>query len=50
MLFRSGGNLAVEGYEVGLHFFFEDFFVVLEKLFKNIVDEVPDAAAWITSA
>ena len=40
----EGGNLAVEGYEVGLHFFFEYFFVVLEKLFEDIVDEVPDAA------
>lgn len=41
---KFGGNLAVEGSEVRLHLFFEDFFVVLEKLFEDIVDEVPDAA------
>lgn len=37
-------DLAIEGGEVGLHLFFEYFFVVLEKLFEDIVDEVPDAA------
>lgn len=41
---KGGGNLTVKGGEVGLHFFFEYFFVVLEKLFKDIVDEIPDAA------
>ena len=41
---EGSGNLAVEDGEGGLHLFFEDFFVVLEKLFEDIVDEVPDAA------
>lgn len=41
---EGGGDFAVEGVEVGLHLFFEDFFVVLEKLFEDIVDEVPYAA------
>ena len=41
---KFGGCLAVEGGEVGLHLFFEYFLVVLEKLFEDIVDEVPDAA------
>lgn len=48
LFFLFGGqvrrNLAVEGSKVGLHFFFEAFFVVLEKLFEDIVDEVSDAA------
>lgn len=39
-----GSYLAVKGGKVGLHFFFEAFFVVLEKLFEDIVDEVSDAA------
>ena len=39
-----GGYFAVEGGEGALHLFFEYFFVVLEKLFEDIVDEVPDAA------
>lgn len=39
-----GGYFAVEGGEVGLHLFFEYLLVVLEKLFKDIVDEVPDTA------
>lgn len=41
---KLGGYLAVLGGKFGLHFFFEDFFVVFEKLFEDIVDEVPDAA------
>lgn len=41
---KGGGNLAVEDGDGGLHLFFEDFFVVLEKLFEDIVDKVPDAA------
>lgn len=41
---KGGGNLAVEDGDGGLHFFFEYFFVVLEKLFEDIVDEVPDTA------
>jgi len=36
--------ITVEGSDVGLHLFFEYFLVVLEKLFEDIVDEVPDAA------
>ena len=39
-----GGYFAVEGGEGALHLFFEYFFVVLEKFFEDIVDEVPDAA------
>lgn len=34
----------VGGSKFGLHFFFENFLVVLEKLFEDVVDEVPDAA------
>lgn len=41
---KFGGDFAVEVGEVGLHLFLEYFFVVLEKLFKDIVDEVTDAA------
>ena len=41
---KFGGNLPVEGGKVGLHLFFEYFLVVLEKLFEDVVDEVPDAA------
>jgi len=41
---EGSGNLAVEDGDGGLHLFFEVFFVVLEKLFEDIVDEVPDAA------
>lgn len=41
---KFGGNLAVEGGEGALHLFFEYFLVVLEKLLKDIVDEVPDTA------
>lgn len=41
---KVGGNLAVEGGEGALHLFFEYFLVVLEKLLKDIVDEVPDTA------
>lgn len=40
----SSAVITVEGSKVGLHFFFEAFFVVLEKLFEDIVDEVSDAA------
>lgn len=41
---EGGGYLTVQGGKFGLHLFFEDFFVVLEKLFEDIVDEVTDAA------
>ena len=41
---KGSGDLAVEDGDGGLHLFFEDFFVVLEKLLEDIVDKVPDAA------
>ena len=41
---EGSGNLAVEDGDGALHLFFEYFFVVLEKLFEDIVDEVTDAA------
>lgn len=41
---EDSGDLAVEDGDGGLHFFLEYFFVVLEKLFEDIVDEVTDAA------
>ena len=44
MVGASSAVITVEGSKVGLHFFFEAFFVVLEKLFEDIVDEVSDAA------
>lgn len=41
---KFGSNFAVKDGDGGLHLFFEYFFVVLEKLFEDIVDEVTDAA------
>lgn len=41
---KGGSYFTVEDGDGGLHLFFEYFFVVLEKLFEDIVDEVTDAA------